>query len=226
MTSGLTWDLVSYWICFGLGTIYATLSALLTGIFGFGHGGDVPQHIEVAQSDFGVHGGVEGGHGEAFASDGPGEAIIAPLSPATISVFMAVFGGTGILLRTLAHMPVYLSMPISVAAGLLVASVIFVTFYRFSVSVQASSEPTMREIIGLTGEVTVPIPKDGVGEIACICRGSRLVSTARSQDGVDIPRHSSVRVVRQVGNTMYVSPLRRDECQPMTPDLTPPNFKD
>jgi membrane protein implicated in regulation of membrane protease activity len=176
--------------------------------------------------EFGVEAGDAGGHGEAFASVGEGEPMIAPLSPATISVFLATFGGTGVILTSLLNLSLLYSLPISAAAALAVAAVVFVLFYRFFSAVQASSEPRMAEAVGTQGEVTIPIPRDGVGQVAYVVRGSRLTSSARSQDGVDLSTHTAVRIARRIGNTVYVTALSGEESQETTPPAGQPGLDD
>jgi membrane protein implicated in regulation of membrane protease activity len=223
----MSWVLVAYWVCFGVGTMYALVSALMTGFFGFmgGGGAEGGGGFEVGH-DFGVHAGDMGGHGDAFAVAAEGEPVIAPLSPATISVFLATFGGVGIILTALYDFSLYVSLPISAGSGLLVGAGVFALFYRLFTAVQASSEPRMAEATGVTAEVTVPISKEGVGEVAFVVRGARLTSPARSQDGVELPRHTAVRVVRRVGNTLYVAALTAEESGEQAPETEPVDFRD
>jgi membrane protein implicated in regulation of membrane protease activity len=223
----MSWVLVAYWVCFGVGTVYALVSALMTGFFGFvgGGGGEDIGSFEVGH-DFGVEGGDAGGHGEAFAVAAEGEPVIAPLSPATISVFLATFGGVGIILTTLFDFSLYLSLPISAGSGLVVGGGVFALFYHLFTAVQGSSEPRMAEATGVTGEVTVPISKEGMGEVAFVVRGTRLVSPARSQEGVELPRHTAVRIVRRVGNTLYVAGLTEEESREQAPETEPVDFRD
>jgi len=223
----MSWVLVAYWVCFGVGTVYALVSALLTGFFGFmgGGGGEGGGSFEVGH-DFGVHGGDAGGHGEAFAAGAEGEPVIAPLSPATISVFLATFGGVGIILTALYDFSLYLSLPISAGSALVVAGAVFALFYRLFTAVQASSEPRMAEVPGVTAEVTVPISTEGVGEVAFVVRGARLTSPARSQEGVELARHTAVRIVRRVGSTVYVAALTAEESGEQAPETEPVDFRD
>jgi len=223
----MSWALVAYWVCFGVGTVYALVSALMTGFFGFvgGGGGDGGGSFEVGH-DFGVHGGDAGGHGEAFAVAAEGEPVIAPLSPATISVFLATFGGVGIILTTLYDFSLYLSLPIAAGSGLVVGGGVFALFYHLFTAVQGSSEPRMAEATGVTGEVTVPISKEGIGEVAFVVRGTRLVSPARSQEGIELSRHTAVRIVRRVGNTLYVAGLTEEESGEQAPETEPVDFRD
>jgi len=219
------WALVAYWVCFLSGTTFALVSALMSGLFGFGHGAEAGGgHFEVSH-DYGAHGGGVAGHGDAFSVEAQAEAPIAPLSPATISVFMATFGGVGIILTSLFDMPLLVTLPASAASAFAVAGAVFTLFYHLFTRVQASSEPRMAEAIGLKGEVTVPIPADGVGEVAFVARGTRLTAPARSQDGAELGRYAAVRILRQVGTTLYVTALAEEETGPER-EAGPPDFRD
>jgi len=215
----MTWDLIAYWICFAVGSGYATVTAILGGFFGLAHhAGDFGGGVGHADMGHDYGGGHDAsGHGDAFATGGDMEPVIAPLSPATISVFLTTFGGVGVILTSLFHLNVLVTLPASTAAGLAVAGGVFVLFYHLFTKVQASSETRMAEVIGLSAEVTVPIPDGGLGEIAYVCRGARLVASARADDGQAITRRAAVRIVRQVGSTLYVS-LAGDVESPRVPD--------
>jgi membrane protein implicated in regulation of membrane protease activity len=213
--------LIAYWICFLVGTGYTFISALLTGFFGmFDHGGEIGGDgggDMAGGGDYGADIGNGVGHGAAHTAGAEGEAVISPLSPATIAIFMTTFGGVGIILHSLFHLGLLLSLPISAASGIAVASFVALVFYHLFTRVQASSETRMAEIIGLTAEVTVPIPAEGMGEIAYVCRGARLVAGARSRSGRGIPRHQAVRIMQQVGNTLYVEPHPLGRAEPAAP---------
>ena len=202
--------LIAYWICFLVGTVYALISALLGGFFG--------AMGEVVDIDIGDVDGFDG--------DGAGDAGIAPLSPATIAVFLSTFGGTGIILTSLLNQKIQVSLPISALAGFALAGTIFFIFYKIFTAVQGSSESRVADLIGLKAEVITPIPADGAGEIAYVSRANRLSSSARSQDGGEIPRHIGVRIVRLVGNTAYVTPLTEEERQGPPPKEFDDTFKE
>jgi membrane protein implicated in regulation of membrane protease activity len=220
----MDWTLIAYWVCFGVGTTYAVVSALLGGVHGLldlgGDGGNGGGHVEMAH-DYGAgHGEVTTGHegsGEAFATVGEAEPVISPLSPATLSIFLATFGGVGIILTSMFKLNLFVSLPVSAGAGVGVAGSVMLLFYHLFTKVQGSSEPRSAEAIGLTAEVTVPVPKEGVGEVAYVVRGARFVSSARSQTGKPLARHVAVRIVRQVGNTFYVEPVGEQAEVPQPP---------
>jgi membrane protein implicated in regulation of membrane protease activity len=215
MLKGVDLSLVAYWVCFSLGAGYATVSAILGGFFGMVHhagdGGALPADMG---HDYGAGGHGAGGHGEAFGGPSEGEPVIAPLSPATISVFLTTFGGIGVITTTLFHLRLLLSLPISLASGLAVAGSVLLLFYHLFTKLQASSETRMAEVVGLTGEVTVAIPSDGIGEVAYVCRGARLVAPARAKGEGGLDRHARVRIAQHVGSTLYVEPASGDEGGP------------
>jgi membrane protein implicated in regulation of membrane protease activity len=224
----MTWVVIAYWVCFVTGTTFALVTAIMSGLFGFGHGGiEGGGHFEVSH-DYGAQGGGGdvGGHGGAFSVEAQAEAPIAPLSPAVLSVFMATFGGVGIILTTLFHLNLLITLPASAASAFAVAWIVFLVFYHLFTAVQASSEPRMADVIGLSGEVTVPIAAEGMGEIAFVTRGVRLTSPARSQEGMDLGRHEAVKIVRQVGNTLYVARMTEEENAAPPPQVQALDFRD
>ena len=204
----MSWDVVAYWICFISGVVYATLAAIMGGLFGFEHGG-VEGGVEAGgvAHDFGTAHDVGAGHGEAMAGAGPGEVTISPLSPMTIATFSAFFGGTGLILTKLFRLNIYVSLPVSAGVGLLIAAGVFSVFYRIFQAVQASSEVEMASLAGQHAEVTEAIPEQGVGQVAYVVRGGRFTAHARSEDSTAIQRFAPVEIVRVVGNTLYVRPL-------------------
>jgi len=203
------WDVFAYWICFISGVVYATISALLGGLFGFEHGGVEAGGAIEAGHDFGTSHDIGAGHGEVHAGGVQGEMAVSPLSPMTIATFSTVFGGTGLILTRLFKYGLFVTLPVSVMAGFLVAGGVFIFFYRVFVAVQASSEVQIGELAGVTGEVTVAIPGDGVGEIAYVTLGGRYTAIARSDTGRPIERHQAVKIAHVVGNTMYVIPVEQ-----------------
>lgn len=218
---------IAYWVCFFTGSAYALISALMGGLFGLFHGGEgagaeMGPHFDVAH-DYGT---ASGGHGGAFSAEAGGEPAIAPLSPVTIAVFLATFGGVGIISTNLFRLKLLVSLPISAGAGFLVAAAIFWLFYHFFTAVQASSEPRMAEVIGLKAEVTVPITSQGMGEIAFITRGIRICCSARSQEGEELARHQAVRIVRQVGSTLYVAAAGVEDSEPAAEGADSPGLRD
>jgi len=210
----MDWALVAYWVCFLTGLAWAVLAAILGGVFGFGHGGDIGGiHGGDFHHDFGTGHDAGGGHGEADFTPAPEAPAISPLSPAVLATFTTTFGAVGVITTVMLHFRLWMSLPLAAAAGVGLAAVVFVVLYRIFESVQASSEATVAGAIGLEAEVTVAIPAEGIGEVAYVSRGGRFSAPARSEEGGEIPRHASVRISKVVGSTYYVRPLMDEQLR-------------
>ena len=183
---------IAYVICFGVGLLFTVLSAFTAHLFG-GH-------------DAGGHEGA-GGHAEAgFDShDMPG---FSPLSPTTIASFVTAFGGFGMVFsRFEATKTPWISVPLSLVGGLLVAAAVFVIFRAIFRRTQSSSEAQVSKLAGTTATVITPIPTNGVGEIAYVSSGSRYTAPARSMGSNEIASGAAVRITRIVGAQFYVETI-------------------
>src|SRR5271157_4867643 len=127
-----------------IGFLFLVIS-LLFGEF-FGHG-DVVGH----DADF--HGDVHGGGGVSI------------FSTRVLSVFVTAFGGFGAIGIHLGY-GTEVSTAIGVAGGLVFGTIIYL-FASFLFSQQASSEIRVSDLAGNIAQVTVAIPKAGVGQIRC-----------------------------------------------------------
>jgi membrane protein implicated in regulation of membrane protease activity len=217
----MSWVLFAYWVCFLVGLGYAIVAAVLSGLFGFGHGAE--GGVEVGGHDVGAGGfdhdfSADGaaGHGEGFATGESGtEVALSPWSPMTMAVFITCFGGVGVILTNL-HWPIWLSLPPAVGSGVIVAGLVFLFLVKVFMAVQGSSEPTVATLVGGEAEVITSIPAEGLGEIAYVARGSRFTAPARSETGAPIARHSVVRIVKIVGATFQVRKVAEEELRALS----------
>jgi membrane protein implicated in regulation of membrane protease activity len=173
-----------YFVCFFLGLGFAILSGLLSGVFT----GGAEAHVDAG----GVHGHADGGMHFPI------------LSPVTLAMFVATFGGSGLIFRNVLDLPPFAHIPLAAVAAVGVALAVAWLFYKITSATQSSSLADAEEAIGIEAEVTVPIPHEGLGEIAYTLRGSRLTNPARTADGKELPAHTVVKILKQVGNTYVV----------------------
>ena len=62
----------------------------------------------------------------------------------------------------------------------------------------------MGDLVGNTAQVSVSIPKGGVGQVRCTLGESVVEKIARAEDGGEIPLHALVRIEAVVGETLLV----------------------
>src|SRR6266481_4670944 len=137
-------DFLVYSICFGVGLLFAIVSAFAGHLFG-GH----DAHLDVGT----------GGHAEAGFQD-TGMPGLSPFSPTTISSFITAFGGLGLVFsRIEATSSPWISAPLAAVVWL---------FNLIFQKTQSSSESKVATLVGLTATIITPIPANGVGEIAYV----------------------------------------------------------
>jgi membrane protein implicated in regulation of membrane protease activity len=186
-------EFLIYSVCFGVGLLFTILSAVMGHLFGGGHDG----HADVGT----------GGHAEA-GYEHVGMPGLSPFSPTTIASFITALGGFGMIFsRIEATKPVWISAPLSVIGGLLVAGAVFWLFGMLFHKTQSSSESRVGELVGQSATIITPIPANGVGEIAYVQGGSRYTAPARDERGASVAGGQTVKIVRIVGSQFYVLPL-------------------
>jgi membrane protein implicated in regulation of membrane protease activity len=185
-------DFLVYAVCFGVGLLFAIVSAFLGHLFG-GHDADV---------DVGT-----GGHAEAGFQD-TGMPGLSPFSPTTITAFLTAFGGLGLIFsRIEVTKSPWISAPLAVLGALIIAVVVVWLFGTVFHKVDSSSESRVATLVGMTATVITPIPANGVGEIAYVQAGSRYSAPARNERGAPVANGQTVKIVRIVGTQFYVMPV-------------------
>jgi membrane protein implicated in regulation of membrane protease activity len=181
-----------------IGFLFLVISFVFGELFG-GHG-DMGGH-DVDHGD--VHGDVHG---------------VSIFSTRILSVFVTAFGGFGAI-------GIHLGYRTEVATGIglfggAVFGAIIYLFASFLYSQQASSDVRVSELVGRTAEVTVAIPRDGLGQVRCSLGESIVEKIARTPDGQAVPANASVRIESVIGETVLVrcenSDLRRDGQNELT----------
>jgi membrane protein implicated in regulation of membrane protease activity len=184
---------------FLVGFLFTVLSAVMSGAFGhaFGEGSAFDAH--------GAHIGHMGGDVHPVAGEGHAEvgwaqhnlATFSPLSPTTISAFLAAAGGAGFLCLHSWGVGLWGAILAAALSGLLFAALVFLGIaWMFRVT-QGSSIVSQSSLVGIEGEVSIPIPQGGAGEVAYVRAGQRCVMSARCADAAAVPQGAKV-VVKSV----------------------------
>jgi membrane protein implicated in regulation of membrane protease activity len=118
-----------------------------------------------------------------------------------MAAFITAFGVGGVVARYygLSHPT---ASAVGVVTGIVLAGIVY-QFAKLLYSQQASSEVRMPALVGRNAEVTVAIPKGGVGQVTLSYGGERSEHIARSEDGQAVPRGALV-VIRGFGGDSIV----------------------
>jgi membrane protein implicated in regulation of membrane protease activity len=179
-----------YLICFLVGLIMSAVSFLL------GHA-----HLHVGHGHF--HFGD--GHGaHAHGSHGAGhDDGVSFFNAATLTAFLAWFGGAGYLLTRYSSLVIWLALAAAMAAGLTGASLIFWFLVKLAANEQPL-DPADYELIGALGKLSANIRDGGTGEMIFPQQGARKAVGARSEDGTAIPKGTEVVITRYEKGIAYV----------------------
>src|SRR5262249_17533430 len=135
-----------------------------------------------------------GGHAEAGFED-TGMPGLSPFSPTTICSFITAMGGFGMIFsRIEATKSVWVSAPLSVVCGLMIAAGVVALFGFIFHKTQSSSEARVGKLVGQSATIITPIPSRGVGEIAYVQAGSRYTAPARCESDDPIPSGRTVTI--------------------------------
>jgi membrane protein implicated in regulation of membrane protease activity len=156
---------------------------------------DLPGDVDIPNIDFHVDSAPSFDHGSVEAS---------PLSPITIASFVTSFGGIGLIGTQLLRLPDTISLVFAAAGAAAIAGGMFLFYSRILVAGQGSSEIRLSDIGGKKAEVIIPIPRNGLGQVAFVTRGTRTTWGARSADGKPIQRGTIVDIESVTGNTVIV----------------------
>jgi hypothetical protein len=157
---------------------------------------DLPGDVDIPNIDFSVDSTPSFDHGSVGVS---------ALSPITIASFVTSFGGLGLVGTQLFRMLDTVSLVFATAGAALIAAGMFLFYSRVLVAGEGSSAVRMADVSGMSAEVIIPIPKNGLGQVAFVARGRRATRSARSADGKPIPRGTIVTVQAITGTTVIVS---------------------
>jgi len=141
-------------------------------------------------------------HGDfSHETDGHG-AGPSMLSSRILSVFVTAFGSFGAIGIHLGY-SVGVSTAMGFGGGLIFAGIIY-AFASFLYSQQASSHVSTRDLVGNTGQVSVAIPKGGMGQVRCTLGDTVVEKVARGAHNEEIPVNALVRISTIVGEVVLV----------------------
>jgi hypothetical protein len=178
--------------CLLFGLFFSIISGIFGGVFGADMGG--------ADTDIGGFDGDVDAHVDITADS----VALSPLSPVVMCFFVGVFGGMGMICLELFHTGVALSILIAALVALISDVGFFYLISTMMVKVQGSMSLSADAIVGHEAEVSLAIPRGGLGEITFVANEMRQRASAKSKDGRPIPQSAVVKVVKYTGNFYLV----------------------
>ncbi|GIQ69181.1 protease [Xylanibacillus composti] len=167
-----------YWGCLIFGVLFVLVSVVLGDLIGSWFDGAL-EFLSLDAPDF-IH-------------------------PMTIVGGLTVFGGAGVLLTQYAPLAVWQTAVVSLTAAVLSSTVVFWAYVRSMKQAENSLAYTMSELEGKIGEVNIPIPAGGFGEVKVQLGTSTVYEIASGFDGTEHATGSKVIVVEVRDGVLLVA---------------------
>jgi len=145
------------------------------------------------------HAGPHVGHGHASQA-------ASPFNFATVTAFLAWFGGAGYLLTQFGGLWGVPALIFAVLSGLAGGTVMFLFMAKVVWSPHENLNPDDYDLVGLLGVVSSSIREGGTGEILYPQAGTRRTAGARSENGQAIARGVEVVITQYRNGLVYVKP--------------------
>jgi membrane protein implicated in regulation of membrane protease activity len=198
--TSITWG-DFYLTCFVVGFLLSAIAFLAGGMRWHLHLPHLPHaggHIADGSAATG-HGTSAGGHTSGGSHPGQ-QTSVSPFNFVSFTAFLAWFGGTG----RFSSLWFALGLFIAVLAGLVGAAIVFFFLTRVLISREENMDAASYEMAGVLGRISMPIRKDGTGEIIYLQAGTRRTCGARSEDGSAIEKGAEVMVSHYEKGIAYV----------------------
>lgn len=129
--------------------------------------------------------------------------------PAVLAGGITIFGGAGLLLQRYTSFGAGLIIVLAVLGAVLLSLCMYFFYFRPMERSEMSTGYSIRELTGLIGEVSVPIPAQGYGEVLVKVGAGVTHHIAGSFEGTQLPSHTRVVVVEvdAAEGTLLVSKL-------------------
>jgi len=184
---------IFFLVCFLVGVTLSVLS-FIGGSFHLPH-----LHVHVPHGHLATPHTAGAGH--AGANHGAEMPIF---NFATITAFLAWFGGSGYLLMRYSTLMISVILLIAAAVGTVGATIVFLFIAKLLMKHERWLDPADYDRVGVLARVISPSRKGGTGEIIFSQEGTRNTCGARSDTGEALARDTEVVITRYEKGIAYV----------------------
>lgn len=127
------------------------------------------------------------------------------LQPTVLVSGITIFGGTGVLLIRYTDFIGSVVVVVSLLVTTILSGLLYFVYIKPMKNCENSSGFFIKELIGKTGEVTIPVPASGCGEVLIKIGAGNTNQIAASNDKVEISAGTQVVVTDVREGILYVS---------------------
>lgn len=145
--------------------------------------------------------------------DGVSDLLPEFLHPMLMISSITMFGAAGILFSKYSSIAALPIMLLSFIAAVVLSVLIYFFYVKPMANSENSAAYSIQELAGKIGEITIPVPAQGYGEVLMKLGAGRVHQIAASYDGDEIYTGARVVVVEVRENVLYVSKFDSDPFQ-------------
>lgn len=130
------------------------------------------------------------------------------MSPTVIVGGITVFGGTGIMLSKYTSLETLAVAVLALTMSIFISALLYFAYVRPMKNSENSTAFYAQDLVGKIGEVNIPIPKKGFGEVILRVGAGNTNQIAGSFDGEELPAGIKVVVADVKEGILYVFPYQ------------------
>ncbi|WP_458121521.1 protease [Paenibacillus sp. Z6-24] len=132
--------------------------------------------------------------------------------PVVLAGMVTVFGGAGILLARYTELSLGVELLLSILAAVAGALFVFFAYVKPMENSEVSTSYSIREMIGRIGEVTIPVPGQGYGEVMIKVAGGNTVHIASSFEHCPIAAGVRVVIIEESAGVLAVAEFEQNQA--------------
>jgi membrane-bound ClpP family serine protease len=135
------------------------------------------------------------------------------LQPSVIISGITVLGGSGVVMSRYTDWSGLTVTSLSILIAVIFSLLLYFTVIRTMENAESSLSFSIHNVVGLLGEVSIPIPAQGYGEVLLSMSGGLSNQIAASSEGTAIPSGSRVVIVSVKEGILFVVPFETKDDQ-------------
>lgn len=128
------------------------------------------------------------------------------LSPTVVVAGITVFGGSGIMVSRYTSLNEIYVTVLSLTLAVCISAFLYFAYIRPMKNTENSTAVSVQDLVGKIGEVNVPIPQKGFGEVILRVGAGNTNQIAGTLDGEQLPAGIKVVVAAVKEGIVYVFP--------------------
>lgn len=168
-----------YWICFSGGVLFALVTLVFGDILGDIFGG-LFDSLSMDHLDF--------------------------LQPMVLVGGLTIFGGSGIMFNQYTNLDPFMVAALSLMISVILSILIYFAYVKPMKNSENSTGFSQKDLVGKIGEVSVPIPAEGYGEVIIRIGAGNTNQIAATLDHDEIPMGSRIVVGEVKEGILFVFP--------------------